>query len=121
MTFSHNLAHIEPIVNALHIIPVHNLLFYSTGIFMYIHVYSINCLPLSLCKLYVKNSTVHQHNTRNCDTVRVSKGTKTFIRISALVWNTLMRNIVCNGSISYFKITLKLYFLHNNLTLTYSK
>ena len=47
--------------------------------------YSINCLPLSLCKLFVKNSIVHQHNTRNSDTLRVSKGSKTFIRISALV------------------------------------
>ena len=83
--------------------------------------YSINCLPLSLCKLYVKNSSVHQHNTRNCDTLRVSKGTKTFIRISALVWNTLMKKNPCNGSISYFKTTLKLYLLHNNLTLTCSK
>ena len=85
---------------------------------MYKH--SVNCPP-SLCKLYVKNSIVHQYNARNCDTLRVSKGTKTFIRISALVWNTLLRKIVCNGSISYFKTTLKLYLLHNNLTLTYSK
>ena len=77
--------------------------------------YSINCLPSSLCKLYVKNSIVHQHNTRNWDTIRVSKGTKTFIRISALVWNTLMKKIVCYGSISYFKTTLKLYLLHNRL------
>ena len=64
--------------------------------------YSINCLPVSLCRLCVKNSIVHQHNTRNSDTLRVSKGTKTFIQISALVWNTLKRKIVCNGSISYF-------------------
>ena len=68
--------------------------------------------------VYVKNSIVHQHNTRNCDTLRVSKDTKTFIRISALVWNTLPRTIVCNGSISHFKTTLKPYLLHNN---TYSK
>ena len=119
MTFSHYLAHTEPIFNALHILPFHKLFLYSTGIFMY--KYSINCLPSSLCKLYVKNSIVHQHNTRNCDTLRVSKGTKTFIRISALVWNTLLRTIVCNGSISNFKTTLKLYLFHNNLTLTYSK
>ena len=83
--------------------------------------YSINCLPLSLCKLYVKNSIVHQHNTRNWDTLRVSKGNKIFIRICALVWNTLMRKIVCTGSISYFRATLKRYLLHNNFTLTYSK
>ena len=38
--------------------------------------YSINCLPLSLCKLYGKKSFVHQHNTRNCNTLRVSKDTK---------------------------------------------
>ena len=76
--------------------------------------YSINCLPLSLCKLYVKNSIVHQHNTRYRDTLRVSKGTKTYIRISALVWNTLLRTIVCNGSISYFNTILKQYLLHNN-------
>ena len=62
--------------------------------------YSINCTCI---KLYFKNNIVHQHNTRNCDTLRVSKGTKTFIQISAL-----MRKIVCNGSISYFKTTLKL-------------
>ena len=82
MTFSHYLAHTEPIFNPLHILPFHKLFLYSTSIFMY--KYSINCLPLSLCKLYVKNSIVH--NTRNCDTLRVSKDTKTFIRISALVW-----------------------------------
>ena len=76
---------------------------------------------LTLFNLYVKTSIVDQHKTRNCDTLRVSKGTKTFIRISARVWNTLMRKIVCNGSISYFKTTLKLYLLHHNLTLTYSK
>ena len=83
--------------------------------------YSVDCLPLTLCKLYAKNSIVHQHNTRNCDTLRVSKGTKTFIRISALVWNTLLRTILCNRSISYFRTTLKLYLFQNNLTLTYSK
>ena len=83
--------------------------------------YSINCLPLSICKLCVKNSIEPQHNTTNCDTLRVSKGTKTFIQISALVWNTLLRTIVCNGSISCFKTTLKLYLFHNNSTLTYSK
>ena len=83
MTFLHYLAHTEHIFNDLHILPFHKLFLYSTGIFMY--KYSINCLPLSLCKLYVENSIVHQHNTRNCDTLKVSKGTKTFIRISALV------------------------------------
>ena len=81
--------------------------------------YSINCLSLSFCKLYIKNSIVHQHNAKN--TLRVSKGSKTFIQISALVWNTLMKIIVRNGSISYFKTTLKLYLLHSNITLTYSK
>ena len=70
MTFSHYLAHTDPIFNALHILPFHKLFLYSTGIFMY--KYSINCLSLSLCKFYVKNSIVHQHNTRNCDTLRVS-------------------------------------------------
>ena len=119
MTFSHYLAHTEPIFNALQILPSYKLFLYNTGIFMY--KYLINCLSLSLCKLYVKNSIVHQHNTRNCDTLRVSKGTKIFIRISALVWNTLLRTIVCNGSIPYFKTTLKLHLLYNNLTLTYSK
>ena len=52
MTFSHYLAHTEPIFNDLHILPYHKLFFYSTGIFMY--KYSINCLPLSLYKLYDK-------------------------------------------------------------------
>ena len=66
MTFSHYLAHTEPIFNDLPLLPFHKFFLYSTGIFMY--KYSINCLPLSLCKLYVKNSIVHQLNTRNCDT-----------------------------------------------------
>ena len=111
MTFSHYLAHTEPIFNALHILPFHKLFFYSTGKFMY--KYSINCLPLSLCKLYVKNSIVHQHNTRNSDTLRVSKGTKTFIRISALVWNTLLRTIVCNRSISCITYEIKIIYIYS--------
>ena len=122
MTFSHYLAHTEPIFNVLHILPFHTLFFYSTGIFMY--KYSINCLPLSLCKLYVKNSIVHQHeNTRNSDALRVSKGTENLHtnQCSCLVGLYSYKKIVCNGSISCFKTILKPYLLHNNLTLTYSK
>ena len=89
MMFSHYLAHTEPIFNALHIFPFHKLFFYSTRTNMY--KYSINCLPLSVCKLQVKNSIVHQHNTKNCDTLRVSKGTKTFIRISVRFDSEILR------------------------------
>ena len=47
--------------------------------------YSINSLQLSLCKLYVKHNIAHEYNTLNCDTVRVSKSSKNFTWLSALV------------------------------------
>ena len=49
-------------------------------------------------------------------TLRVSKGTKTFTRVSDPARKTLRKNIVCNESICHFTITLELYLLQNNLT-----
>ena len=73
----------------------------------------------SVCIVFKpKSSKLYCPNVKlDCDTLEYIY----FIRTSALVWNTLLRTIVCNGSISNFKTTLKLYLFHNNLTLTYSK
>ena len=41
--------------------------------------------------------------------LKMSKVIKVFVRISALVWNTLMRKIVNNDSVCHYKTTLILY------------
>ena len=106
----------EPIFNALHILPFHKLFLYSTGIFMY--KYFINGLPLSLCKCILKLVLLISTILELWYVMSVN-GHQIFIRISALVWNTLMNKFLRNGSICHFKTTLKLYLLYNNLTHTY--
>ena len=82
---------------------------------------NIIILPLFISQLYAKNFNIHTHNTRSNDVLRISHGTRTVSNVSARTWNILVGKINFKVSISKFKISLKLYLLHNSLTLTYSK
>ena len=83
--------------------------------------YSQGLLPGVMDNLYIQNNEVHSHNTRSSDLLRIPKGTLNFTNISARLWNTLVLNIDVNVSIYTFKYKLKIFLLHNEIQLKYSK
>ena len=70
---------------------------------------------------YLKNNQVHSYNTRSSDLLRIPRGTLNFTNISARLWNKLVLNIDVNVSIYTFKYKLKIFLLHNEVQLQYSK
>ena len=46
--------------------------------------FSNNQLPNCLSQLYVRTDSVHDHNTRDCQLLRVPTGTKTFSKCECL-------------------------------------
>ena len=83
--------------------------------------YSLNLLPECIAHLYLRNVSIHEHNTRGCHDLRVLPGAKTFSNISARIWNVLSNKINCDVSMSIFKCNLKLFLLNNELVLNYPK
>ena len=49
--------------------------------------------------IYERTDSVHVHNTRGCQLLRVPTGTKTFSNMSARVWNALSNKIDSNTSV----------------------
>ena len=90
-------------------------------ILSYMRVDDVYLLPCSISQLYAKNDSIHDHNTRCSNLLRVPIGSKSFTSVSARIWNVLYNIIVFDVPISNFKSLLKQYLLYNSLSLTYSK
>ena len=119
MNFSHYLAHTNPLFLTMKVLPLRKIFFYKVGLIMY--KYSLNLLPECIAHLYLRNDSIHEHNTRGCHELRVLPGAKTFSNISARIWNVLSNKINCDVSMSIFKCNLKLFLLNNELVLNYPK
>ena len=78
-----------------------------------------NLLPCSISQIYAKNDSIHNHNTRCSNLLRVPHGSKSFTNVSARIWNVLSNTIDFDVPISKFKSLLKQ--LSNSLILIYSK
>ena len=83
--------------------------------------YSDHLLPECIAQLYFRNDGIHEHNTRGFQLLRVLLGSKTFSSLSARIWNALSLKLKCNILISLFKRNIKLFLLHNELVIHYSK
>ena len=83
--------------------------------------YSNHLLPECIAQLYLRNDSIHEHNTRGSQLLRVPLRSKTFSSLSGKIWNTLSLQLNCNVFISLFKRNLKLILLHNGLVIHYSK
>ena len=79
---------------------------------------SVNCLS----QLYERTDSVHDHNTRDCQLLRVQTSTKTSSNMSVRVWNALSNISDSNTSTrAVFKDIVKLFLLNNELVLSYPK
>ena len=116
ITFSHYLAHTQPLFQSLSILPVDKLILNQIGIVMY--KYCNGLLPNVMNRLYMKNKDIHSHNTRNNNLLRIHRDTANFTNLSARV---LTRNLNVYVAYHIFKLKLKLYLMNNSLELKYSK
>ena len=80
-----------------------------------------NFLPNSLSQLYERTNSVHDHNTRGCQLLRVPMGTKMVSNMSVRVWNAVTNYINSNTSRALFKDELKIFLLYYVLVLSYLK
>ena len=119
MNFSHYLAHTSPLFHSMEVLPFKKIYYHRIGLMMY--KFNNNLLPNCLSQLYERTDSVHHHNTRGCQLLRVPTGTKTFSNMSARVWNALSNKIDSNTSRAVFKDKLKLFLLNNELVLSYPK
>ena len=116
MNFSHYLAYTNPLFLSMEVLPLRKYFFYKVELIMY--KYSLNLLPECIAHLYLRNDSIHEHNTRGCHELRVLPGAKSFSNISARIWNVLSNKINLDVSMSIFKCNLKLFLWHNELVLT---
>ena len=58
--------------------------------------YSNHLLPECIAQLYLRNDSIHEHNTRGCQLLRVPLDSKTFSSLSARIWNALSFKLNCN-------------------------
>ena len=89
--------------------------------FFFFFLSTLNLLPECITHLYIRNDSIHEHNTRGCQELRVLPGAKIFSYISARIWNVFSNKINCDVSMSIFKCNLKLFLLNNELVLNYPK
>ena len=119
MTFSYYFAHTAPIFRDLEILTIDQLIVHRIGTVMYKFNYGL--LPDVLSTMYRKKCENHSYNTRSKDMFRISSGTKTFLNISARIWNSPMVNLDTDVSLIKFKESLKQYPLNNVLIIKYTK
>ena len=104
----------QPDCKILKIIRLPEIYNYSANIFMY--KFKNNMLPTKFDNLFRTNNEFHTHNTRNSRNLRVPKTNTTladkFItKTGVKIWNTTIRNIDCNTTISIFKKNLIDYLI----------
>jgi len=117
ITFSPYCSHTQILFQQLDILPFKKLVIHRLGLQM--HKYEHGNLPEALHLLFVKNSSVHNYNTRNKGKLRPAMAKhayrdKDFRFICVHVWNHICEHIKTDTSSSAFKKTLKKYILSDN-------
>ena len=100
ITFSHYLAHTQPLFIDLFVLPLDKLILNRIGIIMYKICNGL--LPEVRHVLHVRNKDIHSYNTRSRNLLIVPKGSTIFVNISTQLWNVLLLNIDVNVSITIF-------------------
>ena len=78
-------------------------------------------LPKVIGEMYRQNNAIHSLRTRSRDILRVPQGTIHFVNVSACLWNVLVHKMDVHIVLSKFKYNLKVFLLHNEIELKYSK
>ena len=118
ITKSSYFAHSKPLFVKLKVLPIFQLYEYNLGIFMFL--FHKKLLPDLFNSLFIKNSDVHNYNTRIKSQIRVEYGRYNFSQSiltykGPIFWNKLPNEIKESVSLNSFKTKLK-HFLLNSIT-----
>ena len=111
---------LEPICENLSILNLKKLRMYCIGVFMY--KFHHRKLPKVFDGYFVRNSDIHNVNTRQSDLLHVplfrSNLSKKFIRYAGvLCWNAISKNVKTDVKISSCKASLIQYLFKHNIIL----
>ena len=74
MNFSYYLAHTKPLFLSMEFLTLRKICFHRVGFVMY--KYSNHLLPECIAQLHLRNDSIHEHNTRGSQLLRVPLGLK---------------------------------------------
>jgi hypothetical protein len=99
-------AHTAPLFKKLRILKIHDIFVQQITQFMY--KFNNNLLPENFNNYFIKNSTIHRHNTRHADNLHLpfSNTVVRFISIKSRgprVWNALADDLKLACSLAVFK------------------
>ena len=92
MTYSLYDAHTEPLFRQLDILTLRKLVIHRIALLMF--KFNIGILPQPTMQLFIRNTDVHNHNTRTKDSLHVQMGRseRTYVNVSfhgVHIWNIL--------------------------------
>ena len=116
ITFSHYLAHTEPIFDTLNILNFNNLVVHRISLMMF--KYSKDLVPLPIVELFTRNYEFHNHFTRQSQSLHTAVGRneaiyKTFTFHGIRIWNYISTKISVDVSYASFKHSSKLFIKNN--------
>ena len=120
ITFSPYLAHTKNLFLDTNILPFKKLVIHRIGIQMF--KFNLGLSPVALNNLFVRNSNIHNYNTRNKNKLRSAIGRHKFIYknfryISGHIWNNITDKIDTDTSLLTFKKQLKILLFTDEITI----
>lgn len=118
ITFSDKLEHTSPLFEQLDILCFNKLVIHRICIMMFKQ--SLGILPHSINELFIKNNSLHTHNTRQNDNLHVSMGKgeimyRTFSYHAIHIWNNISTHTTTDVSYPCFKKIAKKYIQNNDI------
>ena len=68
------------------------------------YTYSDHLLPECIAQLYLRNDSIHEHNTRGCQLLRVPLEPKTSSSLRARIWNALLLYLIAMFRFHYSSV-----------------
>ena len=118
ITFSHYLAHTEPIFDTLNILNFNKWVVHRIGLMMF--KYSKDLVPLPIVEFLTKNYEFHNYYTRQSQLLHTAVGRnkaiyKTFTFHGIRIWNYILTKISVDVSYASFKHSSKLLIQNNSI------
>ena len=122
MTYSLYDAHTEPLFRQLDILTLRKLVIHRIALLMF--KFNIGIIPKPTMQLFIRNTDVHNHNTRTKDSlhVRMGRSERIYANVSfhgVHIWNILSQHVQTNISYASFRHVSQLYIHTHDIQYRY--